>query len=102
MSQKKNQLSILWTLTVLAAISNASGTHRGVRRFSELCLVINSFLLMVILITGKPFFYLNLYVQAIGFYFQNIISFGFHCDAFERLGPSYGAEDRNRYIASGN
>ncbi len=81
----------------MAAISNASGTHNGVRRLSELSLILNSFLLMVILITGKPFFYLNLYVQSIGFYFQNLIGFGFHCDAFERLGPSFGAEDRNRY-----
>ena len=43
-------------------------------------------------------FVLNLYIQSLGYYIQWIIQTGSHTDAFEQLGPSHGAEDRERLI----
>ena len=45
------------------------------------------------------FYVMNLFVQSVGFSFQYIIQLGWHTDAFEQSGPSYGgAEGRNRFI----
>ena len=34
----------------------------------------------------------------LGYYFHQLVLIGFHSDAFEQLGPSYGAEDRGRIL----
>ena len=44
-------------------------------------------------------FVLNLYIQSVGYYVQWIIQTGSHTDAFEQLGPSHGAEDRERFVS---
>merc|ERR1719508_345621 len=49
----------------------------------------------------KTVFLLNLYTQSIGYYFHQLVLIGFHSDAFEQLGPSYGAEDRGRVLPEG-
>lgn len=43
-------------------------------------------------------FLLNLYVQSMGYYVQWFIQTGSHTDAFAQLGPSHGAEDRDRFV----
>ena len=52
--------------------------------------------MLVVLLLDNPVFLLNFYVQSIGFYFQNLVQLGFHSDAFEQLGSSFGASDRGR------
>ena len=59
------------------------------------------FLMIVALFLDNTFYILNLYVQSLGYYIQNILQLGFHTDTFEQLGPSHGAEDRGRYIPPG-
>ena len=54
--------------------------------------------MVVALLMDKFFFILNLYVQSIGYYLQNLVQLGFHTDTWEQLGPSYGAEDRGRWV----
>ena len=34
-----------------------------------------------------------------GFYLQHLVKLGFHTDAFEQLGPSFGASDRSRDVS---
>ena len=36
-----------------------------------------------------------------GFYLQHLVQLGFHTDAFEQLGPSFGASDRGRAVPWG-
>ena len=36
-----------------------------------------------------------------GFYLQHLVQLGFHTDAFEQLGPSFGASDRGRAVWDG-
>ena len=54
-----------------------------------------------VLFLDNTVYILNLYVQSMGYYFQYILQIGFHCDAFEQLGPSAGAEDRGRHVPDG-
>ena len=37
-----------------------------------------------------------IFLQSMGFYLQHLVQLGFHTDAFEQLGPSFGASDRSR------
>ena len=34
-----------------------------------------------------------------GFYLQHLVQLGFHTDAFEQLGPSFGASERGRAVS---
>ena len=57
----------------------------------------------VVFLMDDTFYVMNLFVQSVGFYFQYIIQLGWHTDAFEQLGPSFGgAEGRNRFIPEEN
>ena len=53
---------------------------------------------MIFLFPDQTVFVLNLYIQSVGYYLQWIIQTGSHTDAFEQLGPSHGAEDRERLV----
>ena len=71
----------------------------GIRRLSEVCFCVGMFLMTVVFLMDDTFYVMNLFVQSVGFYFQYIIQLGWHTDAFEQLGPSYGGEEsRNRFI----
>ena len=60
------------------------------------------FIMTVAFFTDETKYILNLFVQSVGYYFQNIVQLGFHTDAFEQVSPSYGGvETRNRYIPEG-
>ena len=54
-----------------------------------------------VLFLDNTVFILNLYVQSMGYYFQNILQLSFHTDAFDQLGPSAGSTDRGRLIPEG-
>ena len=56
--------------------------------------------MLIVLFMDNTVFLLNLYVQSLGFYFQNLLMLGFHSDAFEQLGPSFGSEDRGEVLPS--
>ena len=72
------------------------GVSHGIRRLSEVCFGSGIALMLVVLLLDHSVFLLNFYVQSIGFYFQNLVQLGFHSDAFEQLGSSFGASDRGR------
>ena len=60
------------------------------------------FIMTVAFFTDETKYILNLFVQSVGYYFQNIVQLGFHTDAFEQVSHSYGGvETRNRYIPEG-
>ena len=72
------------------------GVSHGIRRLSEVCFGSGIALMLVVLLLDNSVFLLNFYVQSIGFYLQNLVQLGFHSDAFEQLGTSFGASDRGR------
>ena len=57
--------------------------------------------MLIVLFMDNTVFLLNLYVQSMGYYFQNILQLGFHSDAFEQLGTSYGAASRGEVLPAG-
>ena len=92
------QVIIIWCITAVATISVVTGVGVGIRRLSETCFLVGMFLMLVALFMDNTFYILNLYVQSIGYYFQNLLQLGFHTDAFEQLGPAAGFEDRGRWV----
>ncbi|XP_046852044.1 glycine betaine transporter 1-like isoform X1 [Xenia sp. Carnegie-2017] len=82
---KSSQIIIIWVITAFATISVVSGLKLGIRRLSEICFALGIFIMLIILFCGKTFFLLNLFVQSIGYYIQNVIQLGFHTDAFAQV-----------------
>merc|ERR1719244_750375 len=97
----QSQIIIIWSITVVATASVLTGVKYGIRRLSEFCFICGLCLMLVVLFMDKTVFLLNLYVQSMGYYFQNLIQIGFHSDAFEQLGASSGAADRGRVLPEG-
>ena len=54
--------------------------------------------MILLLCLDNTSYLLNLYVQSVGVYLANLVKLSWHTDAFEQLGPSYGHEDRNRFV----
>ena len=93
------QVICIWCITAVATASTVSGINMGIRRLSEICLIVGMFIMTVSFFMDETFYLLNLFVQSIGYYFQYIIQLGWHTDAFEQLLPSFGGkENRGRYI----
>ena len=72
----------------------------GIRRISEVCFGVGSFLMLIVLFMDETFHVLNLFVQSVGFYFQNVIQIGTHTDAYEQLGSS-AHNAMNRFVPGG-
>lgn len=81
-----NQTIIIWVITFFATMSVVSGLKLGIRRLSEVCFALGIFIMLIILFCDKTSFLLNLYVQSIGYYIQNVLQLGFHTDAYAQLG----------------
>ena len=62
------------------------GVNYGIRRLSEICFGSGIVLMLVVLLLDNTVFLLNLYVQSLGFYLQNLVKLGFHTDAFAQVG----------------
>ena len=64
--------------------------------------MVGMFIMTVAFFMDETFYILNLFVQSIGFYFQYITQLGWHTDAFEQAGHSFGGvENRGRFIPIG-
>ena len=66
----------------------------GIRRISEVCFGVGSFLMLIVLFMDETFHVLNLFVQSVGFYFQNVIQIGTHTYTYEQL-------DMYRFVPEG-
>ena len=80
-----NQVIIIWVVTSFATISVVSGLKLGIRRLSELCFVLGLFLMLFVFFHDNTWFFLNLFVQSIGYYIQWLIQNSFHTGAFAQL-----------------
>ena len=77
-------------------MSAVSGIGVGVRRLSEICFVVGLFLLVSVFFLDRTDFLANLAVDNVGFFAQHFPTIAWNTDAFEQLGPPYGAADRQR------
>ncbi len=77
-----NQIWLIAGITLAATISVVSGLDRGIRRLSELNLLLGLIFVLFVFFTGPTFFLLNSFVQSVGQYAQNLIGMTFRTDAF--------------------
>lgn len=81
-SSKLTQSVIILVVVGAAAISAMSGVEKGVRRLSELCMLLATLLLLTILFLGDTTFLLNAFTQNVGDYFQTVIAKSFDTYAY--------------------
>ncbi|XP_028401314.1 uncharacterized protein LOC114524439 [Dendronephthya gigantea] len=80
------RIIIIWVITAMATISVVSGLKVGIRRLSEICFGLGMFLMLFVFFRGGTWYYLNVYVQGIGYYLQYAIEVSFHTDAYAQEG----------------
>ncbi len=74
---------IIVVVTALAVMSAMSGVGNGVRRLSEVNLVVAVLLMLFVLVTGPTLFVLSGYVENVGNYFSKLVSLSFTNHAYE-------------------
>jgi choline/glycine/proline betaine transport protein len=70
------QILLIMGITMVATASVVSGLDRGIRRLSEINLVVAMILMLFLLFGGPTLFLLNSTVQNTGHYLQNLLSLG--------------------------
>lgn len=78
------QLIIMFVVTSLAVVSVATGLDKGIRRLSELNMVLAVLLLLLVLVLGPSVFLLQAVVQNSGAYLSDIIRNTFNLFAYEK------------------
>lgn len=78
------QLSIMAAVTLLAIVSVASGLDKGIRRLSELNMLLAVALLSLVLILGPSIFLMQALLQNTGAYLSDIVRNTFNLFAYEK------------------
>ncbi len=79
-----NQILLMVGIVTLAVLSVVSGLDKGIRRLSELNMVLAIALLVLILILGPTVFLLKAYLQNTGEYISDIVRNTFNLFAYEK------------------
>lgn len=77
------QLILIATITGLATLSVVLGLDRGIRRLSELNVLLAILLLLFVLLVGPTLFLLRAFVQNIGAYLSDVVPLTFRLYAYE-------------------
>jgi choline/glycine/proline betaine transport protein len=77
------QIILIGIVTILATITVATGLDNGIRRLSEMILVVSFILMGLILAVGPTRFLLQAFVENIGLYLNGFVSRTFHIYAYE-------------------
>ncbi|UAW99615.1 choline BCCT transporter BetT [Halopseudomonas nanhaiensis] len=77
------QVGLIVATTALATVSVVTGLDKGVRRLSELNLILAVILLAFVLIAGPTVFILQTFVQNTGGYLSNLVNTTFNLYAYE-------------------
>jgi choline/glycine/proline betaine transport protein len=72
------QLIIIMVITLAATVSLVTGVDKGIKRLSEVNLILASILLLFVFAVGPTTSILNQFVEATGMYFQDFIHRSFH------------------------
>ncbi|MGO3858410.1 MAG: BCCT family transporter [Neisseriaceae bacterium] len=74
---------LIVVVTALAVMSAMSGVGNGVRRLSEINLVVAVLLMLFVLVTGPTLFVLSGFTENVGYYFSKLVSLSFTNFAYE-------------------
>jgi choline/glycine/proline betaine transport protein len=77
------QLILIGIVTILATVTVATGLDNGIRRLSEMILIVSFVLMGLILALGPTRFLLQTFVENIGLYLNGFVSRTFHIYAYE-------------------
>ena len=80
------QIALIAGITVLATVSVVLGLDGGIRRVSELNLILAVVLLLFVLVAGPTVYLLQTYVQNIGHYLSGLVDTTFKLYAYEPTG----------------
>ncbi|SKA25875.1 BCCT family transporter [Novilysobacter spongiicola] len=80
------QIGLIAVITAMATVSVAFGLDGGIRRVSELNMVLAVVLLVFVLVAGPTVFLLQTLVQNTGMYLSNLFSMTFNLYAYEPTG----------------
>lgn len=72
-STQTNQIIIIAVITFCATLSVISGLNKGIRRLSEINIIICSLLLLLTLLIGPTVYVFNSFIEQSGAYIQNIV-----------------------------
>src|SRR3546814_20150956 len=100
------QLILIAIVTALATLTVATGLDNGIRRLSELIIIVSFVLMLLIVILGPTRFLLSALVENIGLYLHAFVTRTFLVDAFEptersedgRVGNECGRTCRSRWL----
>lgn len=99
-SNNTTHVVIIWVITAIATVSVVSGLKIGIRRLSETCFALGMFLMLFVFFHGNTWYYLNVYVQSIGYYFQHVIETSFHTEAFAQEGNAPDGKENSKWMES--
>ncbi|MFW5876634.1 MAG: BCCT family transporter [Myxococcota bacterium] len=68
------QVIIIATITAVATISVVLGVHKGIRRLSELNMILAAVLIVFVLVAGPTLFQIELFVTSVGRYAQELVA----------------------------
>ena len=77
------QLVLIGIVTVLATLTVATGLDNGIRRLSEMIIIVSFILMGLILVLGPTRFLLQAFVENIGLYLNAFVPRTFHIYAYE-------------------
>ena len=78
-----NQLLLIVAITGMATLSVIMGLDKGVKRLSELNIILAALLLVFVLVAGSTVFLLQAFVQNIGTYLSEVVQRTFRLYAYE-------------------
>jgi len=84
------QVSLISVITLMATASVVSGLDTGIRRLSELNMIMAVMLMTFVLIAGPTVYLLQAFVQNTGMYISNVFSMTFNLYAYEQRGTWLG------------
>lgn len=93
-----NQIIIIWVITAIATVSVVAGLKVGIRRLSEICFAIGMFLMLFVMFRSDTWYFLNVYVQGIGYYLQYLFQLGSHTEAFAQLGNAPDGKESPKWM----
>lgn len=94
----RNQIIIIWVITAIATVSVVAGLKIGIRRLSEICFALGMFLLLFVMFRGNTWYFLNVYVQGIGYYLQYMVQIGTHTDAFAQPNNAPDQKEKQKWM----
>lgn len=78
---------VICCITAVATLSVVTGLEVGIRRLSEVNFTLGIILLVLVFVMGKPEYFLDLFLQVMGYHFNHLPETSFYGGALERHIP---------------